>query len=149
MTISLPRRVHGILSDVRIASISCGKFHSLALSDSGQLYSWGDNRFYRTLFLIIEIYMTRVYLFYIRCGQMGISSKTITPDFLMEPLMSEQTTLVVKSDKDSSEKTCIGPLIRRLSGNLISQHYPVSRKTFADNLYTCITLIYYISIYII
>lgn len=97
-TVSSPTRVNGILSDVRITSISCGKFHSLALSDSGQLYSWGDNR----------------------CGQMGISSKTIMPDYLFGPSSTEQTALVVKSDKDSSDKTFIGPLIRRLSRTLVT-----------------------------
>jgi alpha-tubulin suppressor-like RCC1 family protein len=33
------------LDEHRIIAISCGRYHSLALTENGRVYSWGDNRF--------------------------------------------------------------------------------------------------------
>ncbi|CAG2168343.1 unnamed protein product [Oppiella nova] len=40
---SVPIRVNGLLESCRIVSISCGHFHSMAVSDTGAVYSWGYN----------------------------------------------------------------------------------------------------------
>ncbi|XP_063314714.1 probable E3 ubiquitin-protein ligase HERC6 [Pelobates fuscus] len=38
----IPRRISG-LSNTRIIQISCGHFHSVALSEDGRVFSWGQN----------------------------------------------------------------------------------------------------------
>ena len=40
-----PARVLGGLDYVRVSSVSCGPFHVAAISDEGQLYTWGDGLF--------------------------------------------------------------------------------------------------------
>ena len=40
-----PRHVKGIPAQVRIASVSCGKNHTLALSTGGEVYCWGGNKY--------------------------------------------------------------------------------------------------------
>ncbi|XP_041645814.1 probable E3 ubiquitin-protein ligase HERC4 isoform X1 [Cheilinus undulatus] len=42
--VRVPRNIKS-LSDVPIAQVACGFWHSLALSRGGQLFSWGQNRF--------------------------------------------------------------------------------------------------------
>ncbi len=37
-------RVEG-LNDEKITMISCGTFHSIALTEKGRVFSWGDNSF--------------------------------------------------------------------------------------------------------
>ncbi|MCL7027791.1 hypothetical protein MKW94_030961 [Papaver nudicaule] len=39
--ISLPRRVEGPLSEVRVCEIACGWKHSAAISDDGKIFTWG------------------------------------------------------------------------------------------------------------
>ncbi|XP_028323711.1 probable E3 ubiquitin-protein ligase HERC4 [Gouania willdenowi] len=42
--VRVPRNIKS-LSDVQIAQVACGFWHSLALSKGGQVYSWGQNRY--------------------------------------------------------------------------------------------------------
>uniref|UniRef100_A0A3Q3L017 HECT and RLD domain containing E3 ubiquitin protein ligase 4 n=1 Tax=Labrus bergylta TaxID=56723 RepID=A0A3Q3L017_9LABR len=42
--VRVPRNIRS-LSDVQIAQVACGFWHSLALSRGGQVFSWGQNRF--------------------------------------------------------------------------------------------------------
>uniref|UniRef100_A0A8C5MMK1 HECT domain-containing protein n=1 Tax=Leptobrachium leishanense TaxID=445787 RepID=A0A8C5MMK1_9ANUR len=42
-TNSIPRRISG-LSNSKIIQVSCGHFHSIALSDDGRVFSWGSNK---------------------------------------------------------------------------------------------------------
>lgn len=42
--IRVPRNIKS-LSDVQIAQVACGYWHSLALSRGGQVFSWGQNRY--------------------------------------------------------------------------------------------------------
>jgi len=37
-----PRRVGGVLENVRVLAVACGSRHTSALTDCGHLYSWGD-----------------------------------------------------------------------------------------------------------
>lgn len=45
LPIPAPRVIGGILENVVIKMVACGKDHSLAISENGALYAWGDNRF--------------------------------------------------------------------------------------------------------
>ncbi|XP_018107775.1 probable E3 ubiquitin-protein ligase HERC6 isoform X2 [Xenopus laevis] len=49
-----PKRISG-LSNTKIMQISCGNFHSVALSEDGRVFSWGQNK----------------------CGQLGLGSQII------------------------------------------------------------------------
>ncbi|XP_053559394.1 probable E3 ubiquitin-protein ligase HERC6 isoform X2 [Bombina bombina] len=40
----LPKRITG-LSNIKIIQISCGHFHSIALSEDGKVFSWGQNNY--------------------------------------------------------------------------------------------------------
>uniref|UniRef100_A0A3P9MXW6 HECT and RLD domain containing E3 ubiquitin protein ligase 4 n=1 Tax=Poecilia reticulata TaxID=8081 RepID=A0A3P9MXW6_POERE len=42
--IRVPRNIKS-LSDVQVAQVACGFWHSLALSRGGQIFSWGQNRY--------------------------------------------------------------------------------------------------------
>ncbi|XP_023183784.1 probable E3 ubiquitin-protein ligase HERC4 isoform X1 [Xiphophorus maculatus] len=42
--IRVPRNIKS-LSDVQVAHVACGYWHSLALSRGGQIFSWGQNRY--------------------------------------------------------------------------------------------------------
>ncbi len=54
---SIPIKVKGFNNE-RVVMISCGRFHSMALTECGHVYSWGDNE----------------------CGQLGIRKKVETPN---------------------------------------------------------------------
>ena len=56
--VSLPRLVSGNLDSRRVTQIACGQFHTLALTQEGELYSWGINA----------------------CGQLGIGNNTAHDD---------------------------------------------------------------------
>lgn len=43
MSLSIPKQVMG-LDKYRIKSVACGQFHTLAITYSGRLYSWGRNQ---------------------------------------------------------------------------------------------------------
>jgi alpha-tubulin suppressor-like RCC1 family protein len=53
----IPIKVKGFNNE-RVVMISCGRFHSMALTECGHVYSWGDNE----------------------CGQLGIRKKVETPN---------------------------------------------------------------------
>ncbi|XP_074531640.1 putative E3 ubiquitin-protein ligase HERC4 [Halichoeres trimaculatus] len=42
--VRVPRNIK-TLSDIQVAQVACGYWHSLALSRGGQVFSWGQNRF--------------------------------------------------------------------------------------------------------
>ncbi|KAH9599329.1 Regulator of chromosome condensation [Trypanosoma melophagium] len=39
----VPRKVRGALTGKRVVDVACGSFHTVALTDSGAVYCWGDN----------------------------------------------------------------------------------------------------------
>nr|CCC91709.1 conserved hypothetical protein [Trypanosoma congolense IL3000] len=38
-----PKRVRGALADRHVVDVACGSFHTVALTDCGSVYCWGDN----------------------------------------------------------------------------------------------------------
>ena len=88
----VPRRVLGNVTDVLLQDVSLGRFHGVALSKSGKVYTWGDNR----------------------CGQIGLAAN---PDMLADidsVLGSQELEIVRSGSRHLDDLTPVRPRERTL-----------------------------------